>query len=359
MIMRWRWTIFGVFLAYSLCAASDVVTKHQAAMSTQSAGSSSPQSTGTPMPKPSYPPDTRVIWLRENESAILKVNKLSRVSITNPRVADVVVLGPTELRIDGITAAVTTMYVWDAEGRNRYSVFVESARRPTPEVAGSSKPYLGSKLLTERSWGYSVPPNYVLGPRDRLKVHVFGNIVDEVYDAEVNSCGRVAVPSLGELPIGGTRYSALPSLLEGEFGKYLKNFRLSVLITRPRVDPASTMAVKVSGTMQDVEGAHLLQPGDGVDIHLYLNPLIESTISTHVNANGDLAIPNIGEVRVVGSHRAELDGMLHKLLELRLKDPILSDRYYRSIRKTPQVDQELRTPEFKALKIWTIVTHRD
>gem|GEM_PF-441994 len=72
--------------------------------------------------------DDPVIRLFVDESKIQEVVGLKRVSITNPRIADVVVIGPKELRLDGLSIGRTTLYLWDQAGRKRFEVVVMNRR---------------------------------------------------------------------------------------------------------------------------------------------------------------------------------------------------------------------------------------
>src|SRR5437870_2041847 len=75
-----------------------------------------PSKVAPPDPATAMPPDY-VVRLFLDESQVKTIKGLKRVSVTNPRVADVVVIGPDEIRIDGLSAGRTTMFVWDGGGR--------------------------------------------------------------------------------------------------------------------------------------------------------------------------------------------------------------------------------------------------
>jgi len=65
------------------------------------------------------------IELRASTSVILEFEGLKRVSITNPMVADVAIMGVGELRVDGRSGGETSLYVWDQDGRREYRIHVE------------------------------------------------------------------------------------------------------------------------------------------------------------------------------------------------------------------------------------------
>lgn len=74
-------------------------------------------------------PSDNVFRLFLDESQVKIVKGLKRVSVTNPRIADVVVIGPDEIRLDGLATGRTTMFLWDAGGRRpRYEVVVIDRR---------------------------------------------------------------------------------------------------------------------------------------------------------------------------------------------------------------------------------------
>lgn len=73
----------------------------------------------------------KAIALIEGSGQVLTFNKMRRVVVVNPQVADVVVASRTELVVYGKAVGQTKLYVWDARGRHEYSVTVRSATSAT------------------------------------------------------------------------------------------------------------------------------------------------------------------------------------------------------------------------------------
>lgn len=93
------------------------------------ASAQTPKASPAPADDPSaLLPSDGVFRLFLDESQVKAIKGLKRVSVTNPRVADVVVIGPDEVRLDGLSTGRTTMYIWDAKGRTRYEVVVLDRR---------------------------------------------------------------------------------------------------------------------------------------------------------------------------------------------------------------------------------------
>ena len=67
-----------------------------------------------------------VITLAQGTSALIDYpGELTRVSVTNPGVAEAVVMSPTEVLINGLGLGTTSLFLWDAAGARRlYSVEV-------------------------------------------------------------------------------------------------------------------------------------------------------------------------------------------------------------------------------------------
>lgn len=59
-----------------------------------------------------------------NESKIIRVDGLKRVSVTNPGVATPVIISPNEIMLNGGAVGRTSLYIWDAAGRTEIQVVV-------------------------------------------------------------------------------------------------------------------------------------------------------------------------------------------------------------------------------------------
>lgn len=59
-----------------------------------------------------------------DESKIIRVDGLKRVSITNPRIAAPVIISPAEVMVNGLQIGRTSLYIWDQAGRTEIQVVV-------------------------------------------------------------------------------------------------------------------------------------------------------------------------------------------------------------------------------------------
>ncbi len=96
------------------------------------------QSTPSPQPPPapatpqatvSQPKaDTRKINLTAGRSTVMPTDfDITRIAVTNPAIADVVVVQPREVLIDGKAPGTVTLFVWGAGRREQYDLVVEPA----------------------------------------------------------------------------------------------------------------------------------------------------------------------------------------------------------------------------------------
>jgi len=69
-----------------------------------------------------------------DQSKAVQIKNLKRVSVTNPRVADVVIVSPHELIVNGLTSGRTTLYLWDDKGRKEVQLVVLEDRADIPRL---------------------------------------------------------------------------------------------------------------------------------------------------------------------------------------------------------------------------------
>ena len=72
-----------------------------------------------------------------------------------------------------------------------------------------------------------VPPDYVIGPGDELRIRVWGQVNFRA-DVRVDRSGEVYLPQVGEVQVAGLQYSALDAHLRSEIGRVYRNFDLTV-----------------------------------------------------------------------------------------------------------------------------------
>ncbi len=85
------------------------------------------------------------IVVPEGRSIMLHFQKMRRVQIANPEIADVVISSVAQLLVYGKKRGLTTLYVWDATGLHEYEVSV-TGLTPAEESARELQKALGDKL---------------------------------------------------------------------------------------------------------------------------------------------------------------------------------------------------------------------
>lgn len=150
---------------------------------------------------------------------------------------DVQVINPTGGETPG------PLYVRPGSRPGQFELF----QRPPPplsefekfvkETLGQTLPRFGSSLVLTRAQGFAaaptttVPPDYTLNPGDELLISVTGSVESKlrlVIDAE----GRIFVPRVGSISVGGIRYGDLADALSRRFAEQFKQAKVSVVVSR-------------------------------------------------------------------------------------------------------------------------------
>jgi polysaccharide export outer membrane protein len=76
-----------------------------------------------------------------------------------------------------------------------------------------------------------VPSDYMIGPGDELRIHIWGQI-DADLRTEVDRSGRIYIPKVGEVAVTGVRYGELDRYLKEAIDRVFKDFSLTVTIGR-------------------------------------------------------------------------------------------------------------------------------
>ena len=71
-----------------------------------------------------------------------------------------------------------------------------------------------------------VPPDYLIGPGDELRIRVWGQINFNA-DLRVDRSGSIYLPQVGEIPVAGLPFSGLDSHLRTSIGRVYRNFDLT------------------------------------------------------------------------------------------------------------------------------------
>jgi polysaccharide biosynthesis/export protein len=133
-----------------------------------------------------------------------------------------------------------------AEGRNSTTRRDLNQRPPQPHTefeqmvadsAGRPLEVFGHSLFTRPPATFApvadvqVPSDYVIGPGDELRMHMWGQI-DADLRIEVDRTGRIYIPKVGEISVAGVRYGELESYLKKAVEHDFKDFSLTVAIGR-------------------------------------------------------------------------------------------------------------------------------
>jgi protein involved in polysaccharide export with SLBB domain len=216
-----------------------------------------------------------------------------------PGLPTIPLLGLTEESITERLTAEPALKVFDVEVS---LLDVKSA------AAGALEPF-GYSVFEAQTAGFEpvtsgpVPPDYVLGPGDSVRVQLFGN-VNGIYEFEVSRDGILNLPELGPITVAGLPFSEFRRDLNQRVEKMLIGTQVSVTMGQLR-----TMRIFVLGDV--------IRPGSFVVSSL-------ATISSSLYYSG--GISEIGSLRNIqlkrnGQTVARLD-----LYELLLKGDTSGDQ---------------------------------
>jgi protein involved in polysaccharide export with SLBB domain len=152
-----------------------------------------------------------------------------------------------------------------------------------------------------------VPPDYVLGPGDSIRVQLFGN-VNGVYEYDVSRDGTLNLPELGPVTVSGLPFS--------EFRKDLKN----------RVDEM-LIGTQVSVTMGQLRTVRVFVLGDASRPGSYVVSSL-ATISSALYRSG--GVSEIGSMRRIALKRQGKTVATMDLYDLLLKGDTSGDRRLQS-----------------------------
>jgi protein involved in polysaccharide export with SLBB domain len=105
-------------------------------------------------------------------------------------------------------------------------------------IAGKPLRRFGAELLIPGSRDFTAPPtalvplDYRLNPGDELTLGLTGSVQASALRLTVGNDGRVFVPSVGSIAVGGVRYGDLHDLIAREVSRQYRNFDLEVVVSR-------------------------------------------------------------------------------------------------------------------------------
>src|ERR671923_731325 len=105
-----------------------MIAQQQAPQTPPAAG----QATPAPAQKPAVPqtarPDVDRVPLTAGRSTVVPTDfDITRIAITDPTIADAVVVQPREILIDGKKQGTVSLIVWSVDRRKQYDIVVEPA----------------------------------------------------------------------------------------------------------------------------------------------------------------------------------------------------------------------------------------
>ena len=203
----------------------------------------------------------------------------------------------------------------------------------TASITGIVLPIFGANLFQSVPSTFApldnapVPPDYVIGPDDDVRLHVWGQVNFNA-DLHVDRSGDIYVPQVGSVHVAGVRFSELDPLIRTAVGKIYRNFDMSVQLgdiraiqiyvtgeaRRPGVYTVSSLSTlvdtlfasggpSVQGSMRRIE---LRRGGAAITTFDLYRFLIDGDKSKDTKLlPGDLLfIPSVGpQVAVLGSVR--------------------------------------------------------
>jgi len=113
-----------------------------------------------------------------------------------------------------------------------FELFVE-------ERVGRVLPRFGSDLIVPAARDFAVPPatavpsTYVLQPGDQIFIGLSGSL-DGSVKADIDNNGRIFLPKVGMVKVGGATYGDLKTILANAIGLQYRGFNVSVSITSIR-----------------------------------------------------------------------------------------------------------------------------
>jgi len=145
--------------------------------------------------------------------------------------------GFRSIALGGLTEAAATRRVASEPALEDFEVRI--IRLPIAKIGKEALQPYGYDLFTSGPQGMApvtstpVPADYVVGPDDVLEVQLYGN-QNYTLDLTVSRDGRINVPQLGPVMVGGQRYSAVKRELEALVAKEMIGVRASVSIGETR-----------------------------------------------------------------------------------------------------------------------------
>jgi protein involved in polysaccharide export with SLBB domain len=107
-------------------------------------------------------------------------------------------------------------------------------------MAGKPLRRFGAELLVPEARDFTtpgttaVPADYLISPGDQLRLDLSGSVQGSNLRLTVDNEGRIFVPRLGAIVVGGVRYGDVHDVVAAQVSRQYRDFRLEVGITRLR-----------------------------------------------------------------------------------------------------------------------------
>lgn len=106
------------------------------------------------------------------------------------------------------------------------------------DVVGKPLRRFGSELLVPEARDYSapsttaIPDDYRLNPGDQLRLGLSGSVQADDVILTIDRDGRIFVPKVGAITVGGTRFGDVHDLIARQISRQYRNFDLDVSVAR-------------------------------------------------------------------------------------------------------------------------------
>ncbi|HTN14177.1 MAG TPA: SLBB domain-containing protein [Sphingomonadaceae bacterium] len=106
------------------------------------------------------------------------------------------------------------------------------------QMAGKPLRRFGSELLVPSARDFTppptaaIPPDYRINPGDRIRLALSGSVQASDLQLTVDNEGRIFVPKVGAVTVGGVRYADLRQVIGSEVSRQYRSFELEVTVAR-------------------------------------------------------------------------------------------------------------------------------
>ena len=158
------------------------------------------------------PGSSQALVIELNRSLLMKFQKMERVAVVDPAIADVTVVSVNELLLRAIGLGETMMYVWDQGGLNKFAVSVvgkTAAQKRVEDLERSLSPALSVRAFSEAT---VVVEGEV---KDEVALRNLSALLQAASDGEVQVVNMVTVEGAGgALSPAGLSSQALNDILD-------------------------------------------------------------------------------------------------------------------------------------------------